>query len=200
MSNSYIHKWFPKVVHVTEGLLPENEVPLLDAAVKNIFRKHGYSNNGMLHVKSLHKTYNSLNTEPEFQLLANSIMSKAKEFATILGYDNKVTESFYFKNMWSNISGEGDFNFPHVHGESLISGAYYIAAPAGCKIRFFSTVQNMMLAPSSLNELNFEYCDYACIQNNLLLFKSDFLHGNERQEGGEKIVVSFNIGVKNEVC
>ena len=51
----------------------------------------------------------------------------------------------------------------------------------------------MMPNPQQYNSLNYKYCEYDCIQNRLLMFKSDFMHGTEAQVTDEKIVISFNI-------
>jgi hypothetical protein len=99
--------------------------------------------------------------------------------------------------MWINVSNEGDFNFPHVHGDSLISGAFYVLSTTGSTIRFFNDITNTMPKPKKPNELSFDYSDFECVENRLILFRSDFLHGNARQPAGEKIVVSFNIGMGN---
>lgn len=197
MSNVQLHTWFPKTLYVVDQLMPINEVDKLETCVKSVFEQYGYSNTNMLSVRSLHRTYDKLHTEPDFNTFNTMLMEHVIKFANELGYDSTVTDKFYFKNMWSNISHEGDFNFPHVHAESLISGAYYIKAPAGAKITFFNGIQSMMVRPTTNNVLNFEYCEYDCIKNNLILFKSDFLHGNGKQPDGEKIVISFNIGVRD---
>ena len=191
-----LETWFPKIIGISKtDVLPNLEFIKLESNIKLLFTIHGYKTDSILSVKSLHKTHDRLHCEDNFQLLADKIMKKTKEFASSLGYSNKIVDNFYYKNMWANISHEGDFNFPHTHGNSLISGAFYVKCHPGNRIRFFNKLDDMMLAPDIKNEINSDYCEYDCIPNRLILFKSDFLHGNPKQESGEKIVISFNIGV-----
>ena len=93
---------------------------------------------------------------------------------------------------------ENDFNFPHCHPDGLISGAYYITAPSNSTITFFNNITSMLTSADTLNELSYDTCSYDCIENRLILFKSDFIHGNLRQGPGEKIVVSFNISLADK--
>jgi uncharacterized protein (TIGR02466 family) len=40
-----------------------------------------------------------------------------------------LTKEFVISNYWININGKGDFNRPHRHGFSTISGVFYVSAP-----------------------------------------------------------------------
>lgn len=193
MSDPKIHTWFPKSLYVVDDLLVD-KLSEYENKIKEIFSNSGAVSNGMLAVTSSHKTNDQLHLDPVFQLLVDAIYEHAYKFLSSLGYSNEFIDTLDIINMWSNISYSGDFIFPHVHSDSMLSGAFYIKKYEGSKIKFFNDVTSMMPKPSIFNELNYEYCDYDCDPGRLILFKSDFLHGTEKQPSGEKIVISFNIG------
>ena len=193
MTQPQIHKWFPKPIYVVDDVLIDY-LSAYEGRIQELFKTIGASTNGILSVDSTHKTNDQLHLDPVFQTLINAIYEHAYNFLVLLGYSNEFIDTIDITNMWANISHKDDFIFPHVHSDSLISGAFYIKKYAGSKIKFFNDVTSMMPKPSTFNELNYEYCDYDCNPGRMLLFKSDFLHATERQTDGEKIVISFNLG------
>lgn len=193
MTQPQIHKWFPKPIYVVDDVLIDY-LSAYEGRIQELFKTTGASTNGMLSVDSTHKTNDQLHLDPVFQTLINAIYEHAYNFLVSLGYSNEFIDTIDITNMWANISHKDDFIFPHVHSDSLISGAFYIKKYTGSKIKFFNDVTSMMPKPSTFNELNYEYCDYDCNPGRMLLFKSDFLHATERQTDGEKIVISFNLG------
>jgi uncharacterized protein (TIGR02466 family) len=196
MTQPQIHKWFPKPIYIVDDqLIPL--IPTYEAKIKELFKNVGGNTNGMLSVDSTHKTNDQLHLDPVFESLNNIIYEHAYNFLVNLGYNNEFIDTLDIINMWVNISHKDDFIFPHVHSNSIISGAFYIKKFEGSKIKFFNDVTSMMPKPTTFNELNYEYCDYDCDVGRLILFKSDFLHATERQPDGEKIVISFNLGVQN---
>lgn len=196
MTQPQIHKWFPKSLYVLDNQLLE-QLSVFESRIKEIFKNSGSIGNGMLSVNSSHKTNDQLYLDPTFKPLVDVINENACNFLSTLGYSNEFIDTLDIINMWANISHTGDFIFPHIHSDSIISGAFYIKKYEGSKIKFFNDVTSMFPKPSTFNELNFEYCDYDCNPGRMILFKSDFLHGTEKQSNGEKIVISFNIGRSN---
>ena len=83
--------------------------------------------------------------------------------------------------------------FPHTHPGSIISGAYYIKTAPDNAIAFYDKYEVITL-PEEDTIYNGSPITYKCLPGRLLLFKSDFIHGNPGQESiGEKIVISFNM-------
>ena len=54
----------------------------------------------------------------------------------------------------------------------------------------------MILPPSNPNSLSTKYVAYPCLENELLIFKSNLNHSTGAKKDGKKIVISFNIGYK----
>ena len=59
----------------------------------------------------------------------------------------------------------------------------------------FKDFQSMMPQSVPVTELGKTFEEIDCIPSRLVLFKSDLMHGNGAQEDGEKIVISFNLGI-----
>lgn len=190
-----IDTWFPRSVFVADNCCLENLVDF-ELTTKKVIQDNGSHQNGMLSVNSSHKTFDQLQNLDEFKPLVDEINKLASQYLTELGYTQEFQKNIYIANMWCNISYAGDFIFPHVHGNSVISGAFYVKSTENNKIRFFNNLQNMMPKAQEYNILNYEYCDYDCTPGRILLFSSDFLHGTEKQLDGEKIVLSFNLDLK----
>ena len=58
----------------------------------------------------------------QLYFLSEIITSKTKEYKMLLGLKEKST----FDNMWININRKKDFNIPHIHPNSSISGVFYV--------------------------------------------------------------------------
>lgn len=186
-----IDTWFPKSVYVAENLLLDH-LSVLEDTIKRE-NKNVCNRTSMQQVNSSHLVNDQLFLLQEFKPLVDAIVQHAWHYLKALGYSEEQMNSFSMQNMWSNTSYEGDYLFPHNHAGAILSGAFYIKAPTDSKIKFFNN-PTMAINPKFYNELNYQYASYECIPGRLLLFKSDFLHGTERQSAGEKIVISFNIG------
>jgi uncharacterized protein (TIGR02466 family) len=190
-TTSRIDTWFPKSVYVVDGVLVD-QLAKLESDIKSLHDGHEITRTGMQQVNSLHKTFDEIHTRPELAPVVEQIQFHAAEYLTKIGYSMKQISKMVINNMWSNISHENDFVAPHHHSNSIISGAFYIKALPDSKLRFYNN-PSMALSPDNFTELSYEYCLYDCIPGRLLLFKSDFMHGTDKQGPGEKIVVSFNI-------
>lgn len=189
--NGVIHKWFPKVVYTNDCVLMGNLLAY-ENTIRSIISSNGAVRNSMLAVDSTHKTNDQLHLMSEFETLVHQILLNSTVFLIELGYVGAL-ENLKISNMWANISHEHDFIFPHVHSNSLLSGAFYVKKYPDSKISFFNDIASIMPDPQVRNELNYAYCEYDCNPGRLLLWKSDFLHGTKKQHTGEKIVISFNI-------
>lgn len=191
MDNYVIETWFPTTIFVEDNVLLDS-LYYLESSVRSLKQEHGVLRGTIQAVESSHKTFDQLHTLEEFHLLSETILNRAKIYAKALGYTHRCN-NLKIDNMWFNISTENDYLFPHTHSDSVISGAFYVKAPNTAKIKIFSDCKKMITPPEDTsNPLSFEYASYDCIPGRLLLFKSDTLHGTEKQPVGEKIVISFN--------
>ncbi len=103
-------------------------------------------------------------------------------------------------NMWAIINTGGSANLRHQHGNSTISGAYYVRAPKDCgDIVFYDPrPAPVFYHPNleSVNLLNAQINGVTPKEGGLVLFPSYLDHSvNENLSNEERIVISFNIRI-----
>ena len=103
-------------------------------------------------------------------------------------------------NMWTIVNTGGSSNSKHQHGNSTISGAYYVRAPENCgDILFYDPRPAPVFYypnANSFNMLNAQVHGITPKEGGLILFPSYVDHSvNENLSNEERIVISFNIKV-----
>ena len=101
-------------------------------------------------------------------------------------------------NMWAIINTGGSANSRHQHGNSTISGAYYVRAPKNCgDIVFYDPRPAPVFCypeARGSNLLNAHINSITPEEGALILFPSYLDHSvNENLSNDERIVISFNI-------
>jgi uncharacterized protein (TIGR02466 family) len=146
-----------------------------------------------LNVDSSHQTASkNIFNHFYFSRLKTELQKHVNDFVESLGGYNDPVE---ITNMWFNCSNKSDFNFPHSHGGSVISGVYYIESEADSYLRFYNNTYLVANAipPNNVNESSFPAYDIPCEKGKLLMWQGHVIHGNPAQIlEGEKIAVSFN--------
>ena len=104
-------------------------------------------------------------------------------------------------NMWAIINTGGAANLRHQHGNSTISGAYYVRAPKNCgNIVFYDPRPAPVYSHPNVvnpNLLNAQVNSITPKEGALVLFPSYLDHSvNENLSNDERIVVSFNIKIQ----
>lgn len=133
-----------------------------------------------------------------FNLLTAEIIKSVREFMFEYGYHHSRIPDAFIQTMWFNISGKGDFLFPHAHAGSFLSGAYYIKTTKENHILFHDEQKNFYEYPERMNELSTMIHPVKCEPGRLLLFPSNLEHSTPIQyDDGEKIVISFNVVLEN---
>ena len=110
----------------------------------------------------------------------------------------KETKLVKIINMWAIINIGGSKNIRHQHGNSTISGAYYVRAPKNCgDIVFYDPRPAPVFCfptTKSSNFLNAQTNGINPKEGALILFPSYLEHSvNENLSNDERIVISFNI-------
>ena len=104
-------------------------------------------------------------------------------------------------NMWAIINTGGSANLRHQHGNSTISGAYYVRAPrdSGDIVFYDPRPAPVYSHPNVVhpNMLNAQVNGITPKEGALVLFPSYLDHSvNENQSKEERIVISFNIRIQ----
>jgi hypothetical protein len=187
-----LEMWFPKTIFLSENVLSAEYLLELKNFTETLISQNSLRTDAF-NVDSTNCTNNLINYS-EYTLLINEILDRIKAFGEAMGFCSKTQmQNLQIVNMWGNKSVEGDFNFPHVHTTSIFSGVYYLTAPEAATITFYDNVYNMSVDPKEINMFSYRHTKYPCLTNSMILFKSDMLHGNERQPAGVKLAISFNI-------
>ena len=113
----------------------------------------------------------------------------------------KHKQSVNINNMWAIINTGGSANLRHQHGNSTISGAYYVRAPknSGDIVFYDPRPAPVYTYPKAVNPnlLNAQVNGISPKEGALVLFPSYLDHSvNENLSNEERIVISFNITIQ----
>ena len=188
-----INKFFPKVVGEFSNVFGTDAVNNMVSEVEEL-SKHGTWRNGSLNVESSHQTIQTIHRLPAFKPLTKKILENSSECLQACGYHEFLTSTLRVTNMWFNVSGKGDYLFPHTHPGSICSGAYYLDSDESHKISFYDPYKNIIEHPQEINDISLDVVSMPCSIDTMYLFSSDFHHGVTQQKSdARKIVISFNL-------
>ena len=153
-------------------------------------------------VKGWHSKDFNLN-EPEPQNFISLILPSIEKLMIDMNWDKKK-QKVKINNMWAIINVGGSANLRHQHGNSTISGAYYVRAPKNCgDIVFYDPRPAPVFShPTSVssNSLNAMVNSINPVEGGLILFPSYLDHSvNANLSNEERIVISFNISLISKI-
>ena len=150
-------------------------------------------------IKGWHsKDFNLNDKEPKN--FVSFVISYVEQVMLDMNWD-KIKQSVKINNMWAIVNTGGSANFRHQHGNSTISGAYYVRAPESCgDIIFYDPRPAPVYShpnATSPNSLNAQVNGISPREGALVLFPSYLDHSvNENLSNDERIVISFNIVIQ----
>ena len=147
-------------------------------------------------VKGWHSNDFNLNDKDPQNFIA-FILPAIENVMNDMNWD-KEKQTAKISNMWAIINTGGSANLRHQHGNSTISGAYYVRAPQDCgDIVFYDPRPAPIYSypnVKSVNFLNAQVNGISPVEGALILFPSFLDHSvNENRSKEERIVISFNI-------
>ncbi len=150
-------------------------------------------------VKGWHSKDFDLNEEIP-QSFISFILPAIEQVMVDMNWD-KQKQIAKINNMWAIINTGGSANLRHQHGNSTISGAYYVRAPrdSGDIIFYDPRPAPVYSHPNVVNPniLNAQVNGITPKEGALVLFPSYLDHSvNENQSKEERIVISFNIRIQ----
>ncbi len=84
---------------------------------------------------------------PSIRPLAARILLSAEQFLTTMGLDRSLALRLSLTDLFFNVNGQHSSHARHRHGDSEVSGVYYVKAPAdGATIGFTSPLDPLMMA------------------------------------------------------
>ena len=149
-------------------------------------------------VKGWHSTDFDLN-DKDPQTFISFILPAIEKVMTDMNWD-KEKQIAKINNMWAIVNTGGSANLRHQHGNSTISGAYYVRAPmnSGDIIFYDPRPAPVYSHPNTTNPnfLNAQVNGVSPKEGALVLFPSFLDHSvNENISSSERIVISFNIRI-----
>ena len=153
-------------------------------------------------VKGWHSKDFNLN-EDEPQKFISFILPAIEQVMIDMNWE-KQKQTAKINNMWAIINTGGAANLRHQHGNSTISGAYYVRAPKNSgDIVFYDPRPAPVYSHPNVtnpNLLNAQVNGVSPKEGALVLFPSFLDHSvNENLSHDERIVVSFNIKIQMKV-
>tara|TARA_A100001011_G_scaffold217090_1_gene225049 strand:- start:2948 stop:3544 length:597 start_codon:yes stop_codon:yes gene_type:complete len=150
-------------------------------------------------VKGWHSKDFDLNDKDPQTFIA-FILPAIEQVMTDMNWD-KIKQTAKINNMWAIINRGGSANLRHQHGNSTISGAYYVRAPinSGDIIFYDPRPAPVYSHPNVTNPniLNAQVNGVSPKEGALVLFPSYLDHSvNENKSVEERIVISFNIRIQ----
>ena len=150
-------------------------------------------------VKGWHSTDFDLN-EKDPQTFISFILPAIEKVMTDMNWD-KEKQIAKINNMWAIVNTGGSANLRHQHGNSTISGAYYVRAPmnSGDIVFYDPRPAPVYSHPNTTNPnfLNAQVNGVSPKEGALVLFPSYVDHSvNENLSNQERIVISFNIRIQ----
>tara|TARA_B100000902_G_scaffold359943_1_gene376196 strand:+ start:594 stop:1196 length:603 start_codon:yes stop_codon:yes gene_type:complete len=150
-------------------------------------------------IKGWHsKDFNMQENEPKNFI--KFILPAIEQVITDMNWE-KQKQSVNINNMWAIINTGGSANLRHQHGNSTISGAYYVRAPknSGDIVFYDPRPAPVYTYPKAVNPnlLNAQVNGISPKEGALVLFPSYLDHSvNENLSNEERIVISFNITIQ----
>lgn len=131
------------------------------------------------------------------------LVKEIENAVSVYGKNVNFKKNITYKicDMWANINNYKDFNVPHIHPNSLISGVFYLKTPKNCgNIAFMNPSQNLMdhtwldKFKDNFTEVNSSVWFREAKEGLLYLFPSWLLHSVEpnTNKKEERISISFN--------
>tara|TARA_B100000963_G_scaffold217451_1_gene189627 strand:+ start:1533 stop:2135 length:603 start_codon:yes stop_codon:yes gene_type:complete len=149
-------------------------------------------------IKGWHSKDFNLN-DKEIMNFINLILPSIEKLMDDMSWD-KIKQIAKINNMWAIINTGGAANLRHQHGNSTISGAYYVRAPKNSgDIVFYDPRPAAVYSHPNVknpNLLNAQVNGISPKEGALVLFPSYLDHSvNENISNQERIVISFNIRI-----
>ena len=176
-------------LNVNNDLLAENIIKIKEKDPEGMWRSN---------VGKAYHSKNNLHTYPEFFEIRDLIFQTCKNVCK----EQKITSPIVLVNLWGNVNGKGGSNDIHMHGNSFLSGVYYVKTPENCgSIRFIDPrPQVEVLIPEREEPLNRD--DWPRVQfkptpGKLIIFPGYLQHQVFTNQSDElRISMSFNVALK----
>lgn len=191
-----IHELFPKPVYIKDNACSEEG---LQQGLNYILRRHKEQqelstdnlNTPLFDCRSSVDWEINMHEAEEMKPVVDTILESAREFAVELGFPN-ASKNIFIRDMFSLLQDANDFLHFHTHQGAFISGAFYFTAPSDSTIIFKSFEDNFRMA-EKWNKINSLQKSFDIKGNQIIMFRSNLIHGIPRCTEDGKVLATFNI-------
>lgn len=187
-----IQALFPTAVMVAKGVLVSNDLEQLRRQVVAELEQVNSHDAKLNHSRILPP-----DRTPYFRRLASLVEAQLALFGEALLGERL---NWFVKEVWVNRLGHDGYQATHVHANSIISGVFYLTgSDPSANLVFERGLGGGQFIFSNFHEGS-DVTAYNAARwqvpqidaGDLILFPSHLLHGVPRNEGGERISISFN--------
>ena len=188
-----IHQIFPEPIQISkvERPLTKEELKTVDNYKKKTKKNLGNTRTANTYVLD-HKGLKNLKKD-----LYKKVVDY---FDKIVCTDNSIVP--YISQSWINYTETNQFHPSHSHGNSFISGVFYIDAQKKVdRIKFYKRGhQEILLEVSRYNIFNSTSWWYPVQTSDVVIFPSSLIHGVDIKKGtNTRISLSFNVFFKGKI-
>jgi uncharacterized protein (TIGR02466 family) len=185
--------YFPRTFYHRDDVLTAAENDILLEAARKLRREFPRSTR-----PNLYTTYGSiadvLTGEAFAQLrraFVTDIQAYLEQLETSTSHEAIITDS------WISISAPGNYERMHTHGDSYVSGVYYIKTAPECGRIIFENLDDNLWASARERRENLNAVSFEPVERRVILFNSQVPHHvSQNMSQSERIALSFNIAIK----
>ena len=183
-----VHQLFPEPIYISklDRTLAKEELKTLNK-----------------HKKKAHKNEGNITSNDSYVLENKTLENLKKDLSkNVLDYFNKIICTNdpivpYITQSWINYTETNQFHHRHAHGNSCISGVFYIAADKKIdSINFYKPLGYEAISPNVVkyNTFNCPSWKFPVETGDVFLFRSSLEHGVVKTKGiATRISLSFNV-------
>ena len=193
-----IETWFPVSIFYEDLEPPEQVTQDMMNYVDNFYNTHKSEFSDKMNITG--DVYNNftLHKNPTFQWLNQNVSRCCKEYLKQMGADTSKIK-VYAQKSWPVVCNKngGDIA-PHTHRNAMISAVYYLKAKnTGTGHLTFYSPLDVSFSPLPIdvrNYYSYDTCDYAPIENRIILFPSKLNHSvKEYQASDHRYSISYDL-------
>lgn len=173
--------------------------------VKNLIRNY-LDDKNKLTVNWMCFVYSSFEHQEKNNLpedLLDIIEEKIKDYLKDCPEELQIKGTYILSDIWYNIYEKNYFQEPHVHGNSLFSGCYYLKFNKEKHHQTTFYNPNYNLDYSKLERNSYFSFESDCEEDDIIIFPSNLKHGTkgikEKDSEEIRITISFNV-INPDIC
>jgi uncharacterized protein (TIGR02466 family) len=159
--------------------------------------------NGVLFSKVNSWKVGSILDQPDFKSIKDFCLHAIEHHIT--NVEKYSYEDFWISSSWLNFCQPGGYQENHTHGNSVLSGCFYILADTShpgltFKKQRIDAGPHLIFGETGDNSYKSEEIEFKIKTNDLLLFSPQLMHGYNKNTSNEtRISIAFNVLINPKI-